>query len=760
MAGTPSAFCVLPEQLADCATMPDRWPCTVGGHPATCHGRVCLRDECGNHLLDSTEACDDGNTLGGDGCSARCDSAESCGNHVVDLTSGESCDDGGTRSHDDCASSCDRERPTWIPLRSGDPGARERPQLAYDLSRRRAVLHGGARPGSGQLDDTFEWDGTRWSRSRSTVVPLRGAGVMAYDSDRRRMVFFDGRETWERPANGEWELRVTVVKPDNFGYQAAYDARHRRIVMVGTSTWFWDGMSWQRAAAPSWPHRAAFGLAYDARRGVVVAFGGSMRQTAFDDVWELDGDTWTLRAAPARPAARTGTPLVYDPVTSTVLAVGGSVARNLGEVATAEVWSWDGSSWQRLADAIPEAGTAGITRHAVATDPTHGQVLVVDASGAMQTWDAAGWTVGWRSTTTELPARVHAAASYDRRRREVVVFGGTPTGAPADATSTLVFWDGAWSTADPAITPDRRIGATLVYDEARDEHVLFGGFNTTVLDDTWILRDRVWSRANPARSPPGRHSHASLYDPVRQQVVIHGGASASGDADDTWAWDGSSWTEIQAPTRPAPRYGASFAFDRLRGTGILFGGVLSSGATTDETWLWDGTWRAGPVGPPARLFGAMAWDEARQRVVLYGGTTMTESSDAWEWDGAGWAVVVASPVPPARSGHAMVAFDAAGVLVLGGIASAGSLADAWQLRWEADPRAELCTDSDTDDDNAIGCADADCATHCAGSCGDGACNRASEDCYSCAADCGVCPPVCGNEACDAGETPSTCFGDC
>lgn len=36
------------------------------------------------------EACDDGNTAGGDGCSAVC-LVEACGNDVVDV--GEQCDD-------------------------------------------------------------------------------------------------------------------------------------------------------------------------------------------------------------------------------------------------------------------------------------------------------------------------------------------------------------------------------------------------------------------------------------------------------------------------------------------------------------------------------------------------------------------------------------------------------------------------------------------------------------------------------------------
>lgn len=49
-------------------------------------------------------------------------------------------------------------------------------------------------------------------------------------------------------------------------------------------------------------------------------------------------------------------------------------------------------------------------------------------------------------------------------------------------------------------------------------------------------------------------------------------------------------------------------------------------------------------------------------------------------------------------------------------------------------------------------------------CGDGQCGR-KESCSSCAADCGACPPppsspVCGDGTCAAGETCTSCAGDC
>lgn len=54
------------------------------------------------------EQCDDGNTAGGDGCSATCQ-IEKCGNGTLDV--GEECDDGNTVDGDGCSKLCKSESP-------------------------------------------------------------------------------------------------------------------------------------------------------------------------------------------------------------------------------------------------------------------------------------------------------------------------------------------------------------------------------------------------------------------------------------------------------------------------------------------------------------------------------------------------------------------------------------------------------------------------------------------------------------------------
>src|SRR5690349_20466005 len=59
------------------------------GCSSTCHAEASTR--CGNNEVDvATETCDDGNNTAGDGCSPMCQSE--CGNGMLDGT--EACDDG------------------------------------------------------------------------------------------------------------------------------------------------------------------------------------------------------------------------------------------------------------------------------------------------------------------------------------------------------------------------------------------------------------------------------------------------------------------------------------------------------------------------------------------------------------------------------------------------------------------------------------------------------------------------------------------
>ena len=125
------------------------------------------------------------------------------------------------------------------------------------------------------------------------------------------------------------------------------------------------------------------------------------------------------------------------------------------------------------------------------------------------------------------------------------------------------------------------------------------------------------------------------------------------------------------------------AFDAARGRTVLFGGTsrLEPDAPShSDTWEWDGVrWKAvDATGPSPRDHVAMDYDAVRQRVVLHGGGTGdTVPSETWTFDGMSWSR--ASTSGPRRR-FARLGFDSrARVLLLYGGFDREPSNELWQF---------------------------------------------------------------------------------
>ena len=155
----------------------------------------------------------------------------------------------------------------------------------------------------------------------------------------------------------------------------------------------------------------------------------------------------------------------------------------------------------------------------------------------------------------------------------------------------------------------------------------------------------------PAAGLLARKEHALAYDSTRQLVVLFGGEDDSfNNLDDTWEYDGSSWTRGPLVTPGLRgRQQTAMAFDAARGRMVMFGGTVV-GEDFSDTWEYDGSsWdEAGPTYPQERYKYGMAYDSWRGRVIVFGGDSNDgELNDVWEFDGQAWAP--GPPGPPQRS---------------------------------------------------------------------------------------------------------------
>ena len=135
------------------------------------------------------------------------------------------------------------------------------------------------------------------------------------------------------------------------------------------------------------------------------------------------------------------------------------------------------------------------------------------------------------------------------------------------------------------------------------------------------------------------------------------------------------------------------AFDVARQRVVLLGGFPTTGAIAD-TWEWDGAeWtQIADTGPEARAVHAMTFDVAGQRVLIFGGLSAPPASaalaDTWAWDGAAWTEVAHFGPPAAEAasaecdGHTVLLFG-------GGIATSSPIVPfggTWQ--WNGQHRTE------------------------------------------------------------------------
>jgi hypothetical protein len=230
----------------------------------------------------------------------------------------------------------------------------------------------------------------------------------------------------------------------------------------------------------------------------------------------------------------------------------------------------------------------------------------------------------------------------------------------------------SWTHKSPSTSPSARDLHALVYDQARAQTMLFGGWPTgggICLNDTWVWDGNNWTQKFPSASPPPRWQHAMAYDQIRQQVVLFGGFSSTNIyLNDTWVWDGNNWTQKFPSRVPSARVGHSMAYDALHGQVVLFSGSSATGVS-DDTWVWDGNnWtQTSPTHrPEARIYFAMAYDHIKQQVVLFGGNQAT-LSDTWLWTGSDWAQQTPVPTPAARSEQGMAYDPVSGeVMMYGG----------------------------------------------------------------------------------------------
>ncbi len=193
-------------------------------------------------------------------------------------------------------------------------------------------------------------------------------------------------------------------------------------------------------------------------------------------------------------------------------------------------------------------------------------------------------------------------------------------------------------------------------------------------------RVQKWNLAF-TQSSLGVESMNMVFDSRRQITVMFGGRNWPANTtvySNTYQYTPTGWDQIATPNSPPGRFWSAMAYDDHRQRIVLFGGQTLSSKFGD-TWEFDGTnWN--PVSsvhsPGAQSGMSMTYDSCRQKTVLF-----DTQGKTWEYDGADWTNLTTAASPPGRNLAAMV-FDPGHcrALLFGGAPSSGpsnALSDTW-----------------------------------------------------------------------------------
>jgi hypothetical protein len=570
------------------------------------------------------------------------------------------------------------------------PTARTRFGAAHDPIRRSTVIFGGVDSATGALtNETWVFDGAAWTQVCTDAAcvkpPARAAHAMTYDSVSGDVIVFGG-DTFGTIDGGS-----TFNGSNNDGG-------------LSNDVWAFDGAQWRElctdaACAASKPlPRSDVAMAFDEVAGHAVIFGGLSQAPGdcnpetsegtsflvnFNDTIAFDGTLFVAQspAGNVSPDPRRMHAMAWDPRRERVVVVSGvneEPCATLGCVhgALADTWEWDGLAWRRFANVTQPTDSPNV-ESAAWSDALNQIIMVGSNNGTIFRFDER-WKGG--GTFTPIEARLSTNGAG------VLVFGGASGGTENAST--------AFAQADPGnFLPQLCfLGGCPPPPPARAMHAmaesplggpfLFGGtpdvqspfFNPVGFGDSWRFGPSGWAQecigcVGDVTAPQDRFNHAMALDGARGQVVLFGGNTNDQPMPigETWEWNGTSWTNrsggVSGP-QPSERSEHTMVFDEARERVIMFGGQNTGffgvdcglgEPTCKDTWEWDGTNWTQPtivdvdedLDPGERHSHAMAYSRLLEKSVMFGGG----NNDTWLYDAGG----------NARPGHVIaIAYAAAG----------------------------------------------------------------------------------------------------
>lgn len=553
--------------------------------------------------------------------------------------------------------------PAWHLLATAGtpPSARSGSRIVLDAANHRLLMFGGANA-SGYLNDVWalSLSGTPTWTPVATVGTTPGGRadqVLAWDEAGQKLLVFAGFNATTSFAD-LWSLDFSLATPQ-------WTRLHNGLTGVRPGAGLGQAGFWD-------PVRGEL---------VVQGFDGTEEGNAYR--WQA-GTGWTAwYEVGTYPPSRQGHAGAYVAAHRQLVFFGGGSSSYENDTWALDLDAAD-RAWLPVADAGPRPPARRL--HAAALDAARDRLLVFggyDGSFRNDTWATPlGGPTDWAALA---PAgapptpRCDLAMAVDPVGDRLIVFGGydgftPPANRVGDLWQLSLGGSPAWSPlAATGSPPTARSGHRFAYDPSRQRLVMFGGYDTQMLNDVWVLglgANPAWTPlAVSGGAPAARADMVVTYDPALDRLLVFGGYDGSLVFNDLWELrflPSPSWHQLSTGEVPGA-YLSFGAWDPMRMEFLTHGGQNSAGRLQD-TWVW-----AGPGSPTAAAASLVRAEATARGVEL-------------EWrvtESAGLTLAVE------RAAHGDVAWtplgeavpDADGSVVFtDGTAVAGAAYD-YRLRW-------------------------------------------------------------------------------
>ena len=235
-----------------------------------------------------------------------------------------------------------------------------------------------------------------------------------------------------------------------------------------------------------------------------------------------------------------------------------------------------------------------------------------------------------------------------------IASGGTGDGVETPAIAA----GGAWTTLHDERSPDAAVpkpaeDCAIAYDSTRRMVYIYGGKgdDDKVTNELWALDTSTlqWSSlSGDGPAPPAREDHSLVFDQANDALVVYGGEDGP-TSSETWRFDlaQGKWQNITTESAPE-RQDHVAIYDPLGKRMVVFGGDDARRRPTADTWalnldrdsLGYYTWTLlseGKPGPAVRRQHAGVYDASAHRLLIFGGRTREQGkkkflNDLWSLD--------------------------------------------------------------------------------------------------------------------------------